>query len=251
MRRFIESLKKLFRSGAQEDALHLELLQKKLGYRFRKTGNMIEALTHRSTLGELKPGEEGVTYERLEFLGDSVLSLVTSDYLLNAFPGDDEGQLTKKKSILVSKGVLTRKAEKLEIKEHIILSENAMRGGVADQESVLTATLEALIGAVYIEGGLESARTLIEDKILDDVDEILEHKDHINYKSLLQEWTQSKFKGYPHYKVRSTAGPEHDKIFLIEVKIKNELMGRGRGKSKKDAEQMAAKEALAVLRKTH
>lgn len=226
-------------------------LQQKLGYQFRGKENLIEALTHRSTLGELKPGEEGVTYERLEFLGDSVLALVTSEYLVRNFPEDNEGMLTKKKSILVSKGVLSRKADKLEIKEHIILSENAVRGGVADQESVLTATLEALIGAIYIEGGLESARNFIEDKILDDIDETLEHRDHINYKSLLQEWTQSKYKMYPSYKIKSTVGPEHDKIFLVEVKVWGKLMGRGRGKSKKDAEQMAAKEALAVVRKIH
>ncbi|HER44280.1 MAG TPA: ribonuclease III, partial [Candidatus Eisenbacteria bacterium] len=205
----------------------------------------------RSTLGELRPGEVGVTYERLEFLGDSVLALVTSVYLVDNFPDDDEGGLTQKKSLLVSKNVLTKKADEIGIRDFIILSDNAMKGGVAAQDSVLSAALEAVIGAIYLDGGLEYARTFIESRILGDMDEILEHRDHINYKSILQEWTQSKYRTYPLYRVRSTAGPEHDKIFLVEVKIGGRVVGKGRGKSKKDAEQMAAKEGLNELRKHH
>jgi ribonuclease-3 len=226
-------------------------LERRIGYRFRNRERLIEALTHRSTLGDLKPGDERITYERLEFLGDSVLSFVTSDFLIRTFPEENEGQLTKKKSLIVSKGVLAKIADQIGIKRFIILSESAEKGGVADQDSVLTAALEAIIGAVYLDGGIEPARTFIEQEILGDIDEFLEHRDHINYKSLLQEYSQSRFHSYPRYAVRSTTGPEHDKIFLIEVKVRGKAVGKGRGKSKKDAEQMAAKEALHVLRMQH
>jgi ribonuclease-3 len=251
MLRLLDRFKRYFRTGASGGASNLNAVEAKLGYHFRDENRLVEALTHRSTLGELKPGDERITYERLEFLGDSVLALVTSHFLIRNFPEENEGQLTKKKSLLVSKGVLAKKAEEIGIKEHIILSESAQRGGVADQDSVLTAALEAVIGAIYVDGGFESARAFIEETILADIDEYLEHRDHLNYKSILQEWAQSRFRSYPRYGVRATAGPEHDKIFVVEVKVSGKVVGKGRGKSKKDAEQMAAKEALHAVRKIH
>jgi ribonuclease-3 len=249
MRAILKILTRLFRAPGGEEGDYVHEIEHTVGYRFKNERYLVEALTHRSILGDLKPGEEGITYERLEFLGDSVLALVTSDYLIRNFPEENEGELTKKKSLLVSQSVLSKKADELGIKEHIILSDNAQRGGVANQESVQTAALEAVIGAVYLDGGIDCAREFIEEKILINVDEILEHRDHINYKSLLQEWTQSKFRSYPSYRVRSTTGPEHDKIFSIVVLVNGKPRGTGRGKSKKDAEQMAAKEALHTLRK--
>ncbi len=251
MRRLLDGFRKLFDPGPVKGPEQILLLEKKIKYRFRDRKLLIEALTHRSTLGELKPGESGLTYERLEFLGDSVLALITTDFLMRNFPDENEGQLTQKKSLLVSKNVLTKKAEMIDLKEHVILSDNAFRGGVHGQDSIQTAVLEAVIGAMYIDGGLEPARNFVEDLVLSGLDEIVEHTDHINYKSHLQEWTQRKFKGYPKYRVRSTTGPEHDKLFLVEVRVTEGIVGRGRGKSKKDAEQMAAKEALVKLRKTH
>jgi ribonuclease-3 len=251
MQRFLETIRQLFRAGDRGGTGQFDGLERIIGYQFVSRGRLVEALTHRSTLGELKPGDERITYERLEFLGDSVLALITSDFLMRNFPEEDEGQLTKKKSLLVSKGVLAKKAEEIGIKPYLILSESAARGGVADQDSVLTAALEALIGAIYIDGGIEKARNFVEDLLLDDIDEFLEHRDHINYKSHLQEWTQSRYRSYPRYAVRSTMGPEHDKMFIVEVKVDGEVVGKGRGKSKKDAEQMAAKEALHIVRRRH
>ncbi len=251
MLRLFESIKNLLQRRTAGSNQRLDEFQEMIRYRFRNPDRLVEALTHRSTLGELRPGEEGITYERLEFLGDSVLALVTSVYLVYNFPEDDEGRLTQKKSLLVSKSVLAKKAEEIGIKDYIILSDNALKGGVATQDSVLTAALEAVIGAIYLDGGLEYATVFIEDRILDDMDEILEHRDHINYKSILQEWTQAKYRTYPLYRVKNTAGPEHDKIFLVEVKVGGKIVGRGRGKSKKDAEQMAAKEGLHRLRRHH
>ena len=251
MRRFLQTVKHRLRAGESGGPPRRGELERRIGYRFRKKERLVEALTHRSTLGDLKPGADRITYERLEFLGDSVLALVTSDFLIRGFPDENEGQLTKKKSLLVSKGVLAKKAEEIGIKQHIILSESAAKGGVAEQDSVLTAALEALIGAIYVDGGMEKARSFVEGMLLDNIDEFLEHQDHINYKSIIQEWSQSKYRSYPRYAVRSTTGPEHDKIFLVEVKVGGKVVGKGRGKSKKDAEQMAAKEALHVMRRHH
>lgn len=251
MLRLFESIKKLLLRRPTGSSQRLDDFQEMIGYRFRDPNRLVEALTHRSTLGELRPGEEGITYERLEFLGDSVLALVTSDFLVYNFPEDDEGRLTQKKSLLVSQNVLAKKAEEIGIKDYIILSDNALKGGVASQNSVLTAALESVIGAIYLDGGLGPVTAFIEDRLLEDMDEILEHRDHINYKSIIQEWTQAKYRTYPLYRVRNTAGPEHDKIFLVEVKVGGKIVGRGRGKSKKDAEQMAAKEGLHKLRKHH
>jgi len=251
MARFLDTLIRLFRQAGEDEPEQIRLLEEKIGYRFRSRSLVIEALTHRSVLGELKPDEVGVTYERLEFLGDSVLALVTTDFLVRNFPEENEGQLTQKKSLLVSQTVLSKKAESIDLKDHVILSDNAFRGGVHGQDSIQTAVLEAVIGGIYLDGGIESARAMVEKVILDDVDVILDHTDHVNYKSHLQEWTQSKFKTYPRYKIRSTTGPEHDKIFIVEVRAGHGVTGRGRGKSKKDAEQMAAKEALKALRRIH
>jgi ribonuclease-3 len=251
MARFLDALIRLFGSADLDGPEHISLLEKKIGYRFKNKDLIIEALTHRSMLGELKPGEAGITYERLEFLGDSVLALVTTDFLVRNFPEENEGQLTQKKSLLVSKTVLSKKAESINLKEHVILSDNAFKGGVHGQDSIQTAVLEAIIGGIYLDGGLEPSREMIEKVILDDVDVIFDHSDHVNYKSHLQEWTQSKFKTYPKYRIRSTTGPEHDKIFVVEVRAGHGVSGKGRGKSKKDAEQMAAKEALQKLRRIH
>jgi len=169
---------------------------------------------------------------------------VTSDYLIREFPEEDEGKLTKKKSLLVSKGVLSKKAEEIGLKDFLIMSENAQRGGVAEQDSVQASALEAVIGAIYLDGGIEEARKFILRFVLNDIESLLTHRDHINYKSELQELSQAMYRSYPTYSIKSTIGPEHDKIFLVEVKINGKVFGSGRGKSKKDAEQMAAKEAL-------
>lgn len=251
MRRLFDGLRKFFRLGVVSVPEHVSVLEKKIGYVFRNKAFIVEALTHRSMLGELQPGEEGITYERLEFLGDSVLALVTTEFLIRSFPDENEGQLTKKKSLLVSRNVLSKMADSIDLKEHVILSDNAFKGGVHGQDSIRAAVLESVIGAMYMDGGLEPSRNFIEELVLSDIDEIIEHTDHINYKSYLQEWTQRKYKGYPRYRIKSTTGPEHEKMFLIEVKVSDGIVGKGRGKSKKDAEQMAAKEALTRLRKIH
>ncbi|MDZ7860072.1 MAG: ribonuclease III [Candidatus Krumholzibacteriota bacterium] len=245
---FINRLKAFFRGASDDTGIyHLDILENKIDYRFHNRDNLIEALTHSSVLGESLNGNMDTTYERLEFLGDAVLGLATADYLMKRFPDENEGELTKKKSLLVSKNILAKKAERINLKEHIILSDNAYRDGVHGKDSIQSDVMEAIIGAIYIDGGLKASRNFISNFILGTLREDIEHRDHINYKSELQELSQQKYGEYPDYRVKSTRGPEHDKMFFIEVNIDGKIRGRGRGKNKKDAQQMAAKEALANL----
>lgn len=239
-----------FLEGSSSDAgCHLDELEDKIGYRFDSRDNLLEALTHSSILGELSSMKNATTYERLEFLGDAVLGLVSTELLMRKYPQENEGQLTKKKSLLVSTGMLAKKAETLKLNRHIILSKNAFIGGVQERDSIQAAVLEAIIGALYLDGGYGPARKFIENFILDNVEEDIQHRDHINYKSEMQELTQKIYGVYPGYRVKTTRGPEHDKMFWVEVEIDGRVVGMGRGSSKKDAEQMAAKEGLARLRK--
>ncbi len=247
MGNFLSRFKGFFKTSVDDGGCNLAILEKKLGYNFRGKENLVEALTHSSVLGALPADRKITTYERLEFLGDAVLGLATAGYLISEFPNENEGELTKKKSLLVSKSVLAKKAEQLRLKEHIILSDNAYRDGVHGQDSIQADVLEAIIGALYIDGGFKVARDFTINFILGTLNEDIQHRDHINYKSELQEWVQRKYGRYPEYSVKSTRGPEHDKIFFIEVNIEGETLGKGRGKNKKDAEQMAAKEALTVI----
>ncbi|MBD3179285.1 MAG: ribonuclease III [Candidatus Latescibacteria bacterium] len=249
MDKYRKRIKNFMEGKTHDSGCHLDELEEKIGYHFHSRDNLLEALTHSSILGELSSRNDATTYERLEFLGDAVLGLVTTELLMRQYPRENEGQLTKKKSLLVSTGLLSKKAERLGLNDHIILSKNAFMGGVQDRESIQTAVLEAIIGALYLDGGMEPAKSFIEGFILDRVEEDIQHRDHINYKSEMQELTQKIYGVYPSYRVRSTRGPEHDKMFWVEVEIDGRVVGLGRGSSKKDAEQMAAKEGLARLEK--
>ncbi|MCD6380396.1 ribonuclease III [bacterium] len=247
MGKFINRFKDFFQGVFDGGDDHLDILEKKIGYRFRRRKNLIEALTHSSVLGMLSSERKDVTYERLEFLGDAVLGLATVAYLMKKFPNENEGKLTKKKSLLVSKNILAKKAEKLGLKEYIILSKNAHRDGVHTQDSILADVMEAIIGALYNDGGFKVAMAFVVSFVLSNMHEDIEDRDLINYKSKLQERVQRESGKYPDYRVKLTRGPEHDKIFFVEVEIGGKVRGCGRGKNKKDAEQMAAKEALAAI----
>ncbi len=170
-----------FKASVDDGGCHLAALEKKLGYNFSSRENLVEAITHSSVLGVLPADSKNTTYERLEFLGDAVLGLATAGYLIREFPNENEGELTKKKSLLVSKSVLAKKAEQLKLKEHIILSDNAYRDGVHGQDSIQADVLEAIIGALYIDGGFEVARDFTINFILGTLHEDIQHRDHINY----------------------------------------------------------------------
>jgi ribonuclease-3 len=236
----------------------LEYLQQALGYQFNNLILLRDSLIHRSynSVGGgtgADGGDEnrvGDSNERMEFLGDSVLSLVVNDYLYHRYPRKSEGELTKMKSVIVSKQILAHLAKKIDLGRCILVSENAQKAGVAEMQSVLGDTLEAVFGAVFIDGGFEAARKCILVVLPKNPGEIVYQEDTINYKSLLQEYIQALHKIPPRYRVSSTAGPDHDKEFGVEVVVQGNVLGDGTGKTKKHAEQEAAKAAYRRLMNT-
>lgn len=221
-------------------------IQKKLGYRFRDVSLLILALKHRSYVYAQE--QTGVqSNERLEFLGDAVLDLIVSEYLYQSFPERREGGLTQLRSALVNKVTLATKAQQMNLGKHLLLSEGEARAGGRHRGSILSDAYESLVGAIYLDGGIEPARQFIIKTLLDDVAKFDTARQWMNYKSLLLEYTQSEGKGQPRYRVEAEEGPDHRKIFTVEVYIAGTPVGKGTGTSKKDAEQNAARDATERL----
>jgi ribonuclease-3 len=201
------------------------------------------ALTHRSYLSVTGQGPRE-SNERLEFLGDSVLGLVTSDYLYTQHPNEHEGQLTKTKSLLVSKAILSRRGLAMGLGRFVLMSHSEIESGGRQRLSIIADAFEAVIGAIYLDLGFEAAREFIQRWLLRDYREIAADKRHTNYKSHLQEYVQSTFRTHPVYRIRSEIGPDHSKQFMVEVMVGRRTLGTGRGRNKKEAEQAAARDAL-------
>lgn len=226
----------------------LEHLQVALGYQFHHLSLLRDSLVHRSySAGADGRQVDHPSNERLEFLGDSVLSLVVNDYLFHRYPDKSEGELTKIKSVIVSKQILAHLAKKIELGRCVLVSDNAKKAGVAEMQSVLADTLEAVFGAVFLDGGFDAARQCVLNVLPDKPGEIVYQEETVNYKSLLQEYIQALHKVPPRYRVFSTAGPDHDKEFEVEVVVQGTTLGQGAGKTKKHAEQEAAKAAYRRL----
>jgi len=220
-------------------------------YRFRDPELARQALTHRSYLHSLPDRDKGggESNERMEFLGDSVVGLVVNEFLYRKFTSLREGELTKMKSLLVSRVILSRTAKEMGLGDYILLSEAETGSGGRDRASILADTLEGVIGAVYLDGGLEPARRLTERLLLRQVHEILSDANLANYKSMLQEYVQGEFKTHPQYRISSEIGPDHEKVFTVEVVVSQKVLGRGHGSNKKEAEQEAARDALLHFEK--
>lgn len=217
-----------------------ELLEKKIQIRFKNKALLAEALTHKSYAME----QGGMPFnERLEFLGDSVFNTAISAFLFGRYPDVDEGRLSKLKSQLVARASLLAWGRELKIGNFLKLSDSEEMTGGRERESLTANVMEALIGAIFLDQGFEPAREFILSHY--------EKKKRIietDYKSKLQELIQKKHKMPPVYVVIGETGPDHDKTFEIEVRIKKKLLGKGEGKSKKEAEQDAAHAALKKLR---
>ena len=201
------------------------------------------ALTHRSYLSVTGQGPRE-SNERLEFLGDSVLGLVTSEFLYRRHPDEHEGQLTKTKSLLVSKAILSRRALRIGLGRFVLMSHSEVESGGRQRLSILADAFESVIGAVYLDQGFEPARAFIHKHLLAESDAITSDKRHTNYKSHLQEYVQNAFRTHPVYRIRSEYGPDHSKHFMVEVMVGKRTLGEGRGHNKKEAEQAAARDAL-------
>ncbi|MBI4364043.1 MAG: ribonuclease III, partial [Candidatus Latescibacteria bacterium] len=217
-------------------------------YKFKDPELARQALTHRSFLHS-QPERGGESNERMEFLGDSVVGLVVNEFLYRKFTSLREGELTKMKSLLVSRVILSRTAKIMGLGNFILLSEAETGSGGRDRASILADTLEGVVGAVYLDGGLEPARTLTERLLLRQVHEILSDANLANYKSMLQEYVQGEFKTHPQYRISSEMGPDHEKMFTVEVVVNQKILGRGHGANKKEAEQEAARDALLRFEK--
>lgn len=220
----------------------LHQLQKQLKYRFRKLSLLNEALTHSSFSHE--HDLSGKDYERLEFLGDSILGMVISEYLFRQFPFFTEGQLTKLKAQIVCTATLATLGKNLQLERYLRVGKGTLRSNELFNPLFLAGALEAIVGAVYLEGGLRPVSQLISHHFKNEIQSIEEGKGKRDYKSLLQELTLKKLKATPHYEVISENGSQHQKQFDIVVTIQGSPYGEGSGRNKKSAEQQAAKEAL-------
>ncbi len=228
------------------DSIQLEALEAKLGYTFHDRGLLINALLHRSHIHVTGQDREQ-SNERLEFLGDAVLGLVVNEHLYHKFPERSEGDLTKMKSLLVCGSRLFEVAGELDLGVHIRMSRSEAATGGRHRSSILADTTEAIIGAVYLDGGLAPAAAVIQRVVLMGSDKILVRRSLRNYKSRLQELIQARYKSPPRYKVLEVTGPDHDRLFKVVVTYNGTALGEGEGRNKKAAEQNAARKALDNL----
>lgn len=206
----------------------------------------ISALTHKSYCNEHR--DEGCTdNERLEFLGDAVVDLAISHRLMERFPSASEGELSKLRALIVNEEGLARIARKIALGELLALGRGEELTGGRDKSSVLADALEAVVGAVYLSSGMDKVMVLVDRLFSEVLDGVAEGRSGLDYKTLLQEDVQNRLRVSPRYRVVSERGPEHEKVFEVEVTIGVDTFARSTGRSKKEAEQSAARETLAIL----
>ncbi|HEX2339305.1 MAG TPA: ribonuclease III [Vicinamibacterales bacterium] len=226
------------------------VLEDRIDYRFRDPGLLEHALTHRSRVHEDASG--GVfDNESLEFLGDAVLGFVIADLLFREFPQHNEGEKSKIKASIVSAPSLGRLAEKIGLGDFLILGRGEEKSGGRQKMALVSDSYEALIAAIYMDGSIQAARTFIEREFSGLIEEArtrgTDSAFTMDFKSALQEWLQSKDRGLPEYRLAAEQGPAHRRTFDVEVLIGGEVVARGSGRSKKSAEQKAARGALEAL----
>nr|MEE4267863.1 ribonuclease III [Candidatus Krumholzibacteria bacterium] len=227
-------------------AENLLALEAKLGYTFRDRTLLHNALLHRSHI-HVTGQEREQSNERLEFLGDAVLGLLANEYLFQLFPDRSEGDLTKMKSLLVCGARLSEVATSIDLGIHVRMSRSEAATGGRQRPTILADTTEALIGAVYLDGGLNPAREMVHRVILKGSEQVLARRSLRNYKSRLQEMIQARYKSPPRYRIVEVEGPDHDRQFKVAVMFGGKVLGSGEGRSKKTAEQRAARQALEVI----
>jgi len=235
-----------------------ERLMERIGYRFREPSLLDRALTHSSAIPELRAargediaftGSEVQDNERLEFLGDAVLELLTSEFLLIHFPDWSEGQLSKSRARIVNAHSLEIAARALGLGEHLRLGRGEEKTGGRDKPALLADAFEAVVAAIYLDGGLEPARDLLQKTVFLQVTENGDRISESDRKSALQEFLQGKGGQLAEYRLAGESGPDHQKTFLVEVWVKGERLSSAEGSTKKEAEQKAARRALEKLQK--
>ena len=223
-------------------------LQLRIGYRFKDPGLLEHALTHRSRAAEDASG--GVAdNESLEFLGDAVLGLVIADTLFHQYPEYNEGQKSKVKAAVVSTQTLARRAEEIRLGDHLILGRGEEKTGGRFKQALLADAYEALIAAIYLDGGIDAAFTFLQREFKASIDAGSGQTFAPDFKSALQEQLQAQGRPLPEYRVSGEAGPDHRKTFAVEVVVNGEVLGAATGRAKKEAEQEAARAALLKIEK--
>ncbi|MCF0214986.1 MAG: ribonuclease III [Fibrobacteraceae bacterium] len=223
-------------------------LEAKLGYQFKNPELLAHALVHRSFLtGKDLPYENN--NERLEFLGDSILNMLTTEFLYKSFPDDPEGELSKRKSAIVSGHALAQSSKEWNLGEFVRIGKGEAKMGGRGKESILADAFEAVLGAVYLDSGLDQVREILERFHFPRVQSIITASDFENFKSELLEYTQGKHHTVPQYRLLSEEGPEHQKVFTVETYLGDKAYGVGRGPNKKKAEQDAARVTLDLVKK--
>ncbi len=221
-------------------------LEKSLGYTFSDRSLLRRALTHKSHANEhrLPPVEQN---ERYEFLGDAVMELVVSDRLMQTFPEATEGDLSKLRAAVVNEKSLSLLAQGISIGDYLFLGKGEEQCQGRKKDSLISDAYEAVLGAIYLDGGYSEAHRVVSAQFADLLKQATSENILKDYKTKLQEVVQEKFRQIPRYQMIEERGPDHDKVFVIDLYIKNELHGRGEGKSKKQAEQAAAQLALEKM----
>lgn len=229
------------RSGNTKSADFLAGCQSAIGYQFKNVELLRSALTHTSVANT-----RGMSNERLEFLGDSVLGLICCEQLYLRFPDYHEGDMTKVKSVVVSRRSCIRMAKRIGLKDYLRFGKG-MRGGPDGPANLLADAFESLVGAVYLDGGMDAVKPLVVDLILPEIEEVVAGE-HDNHKSQLQHFAQTEYGDCPRYRVLDEQGPDHNKCFKIAAEFGGQRFPPAWGANKKDAEQRAALNALAALK---
>ncbi|MCG8477577.1 MAG: ribonuclease III [Spirochaetales bacterium] len=216
----------------------LHLFEGYTGLRFRKLELLNQAFSHRSYANEV--GADVHNNERLEFLGDSVLGLVVAEYLYRELSDRPEGDLARIKSFVVSEDSLAEIARRIRVDNFILIGKGEEHSGGRGKKAILADAMEAIIGAYFLDSGFKAARKFVLKLLVPEIRKVLEDRHRKDYKTLLQELVQKRFKSYPRYALKNKTGPDHDKTFWMEVDVAGTLYGPGKGKNKKEAEQAAA-----------
>lgn len=223
----------------------MESLEKRLDYKFNNVSLLKNALVHSSYANEVRG--ETRSNERLEFLGDSILSVIVAEHLFNKYPNMPEGELTKLRASLVCEKSLCAFSRELGIGEYLLLGKGEDKNGGRERDSILADAFEAVLASIYIDGGMVAAKKHIFNTVLRDLEHHTDEDSFKDYKTVLQEIIQRNPEESVTYILIDEKGPDHDKTFTVEVHLNSNVIGRGTGKSKKQAEQMAACQALQLM----
>ncbi len=226
-----------------------EVFEERIGYHYKNIQLLIDALTHSSFANEMKPKGEALVYnERLEFLGDSVLSIIVSDYLYRNYPETPEGDLTRIRASAVCEKTLGKLALDLELGKFMRLGRGEEMSNGRTRVSILADAFEALLASIYLDSGSRDAvEAFLLPRVIPEIKQFIENGKNKDHKTLLQQIVQQERGEILEYVLVGESGPDHAKIFEIEARLNSNVIGHGRGKSKREAEQMAAKEALVLF----